>query len=151
MALFSKSKKGFTLIELVVTVAIIGILSSIVLVSMTSSRAKGRDGRRLSDINQIKSGLDLYFSSGTGYPDLSTWNSGNLSCASVDYLFIPKDPLGTDYQYETSGESFASPTCGGATVWSDYSLQFKTEQKSDLGEAGDYCLLPSGITGGSCP
>ncbi len=45
--------KGFTLVELLVVVAIIGILGSIVLVSVSGSRAKGRDAKRVEDLQGI--------------------------------------------------------------------------------------------------
>lgn len=54
-----RSPKGFTLIELLVVIAIIGILASIVLVSLTSARAKGRDARRVSDLKEISKLISL--------------------------------------------------------------------------------------------
>ena len=53
-------KRGFTLIELIVVVAIIAILSSIVSTQFSTIRSKSRDARRISDVIQIKKALSLY-------------------------------------------------------------------------------------------
>ena len=66
-----KSTRGFTLIELLVVIAIIGILASIVLVSLNSARNKGRDTRIISDVQQARTALESGFN-GAGYPDLNT-------------------------------------------------------------------------------
>ncbi|HTR18704.1 MAG TPA: prepilin-type N-terminal cleavage/methylation domain-containing protein [Candidatus Paceibacterota bacterium] len=50
---------GFTLIELLVVVAIIGLLASIILVSLTTARAKGRDARRLADLKEMANAMEL--------------------------------------------------------------------------------------------
>ncbi len=59
---------AFTLIELLVVIAVIGLLASIVLVSLTSAREKGRDARRLQDISQIVKALQLYWIDNDRYP-----------------------------------------------------------------------------------
>lgn len=56
-----KDKKGFTLIELLVVVAIIGVLASVVLVSLNSVRSKGRDATRKSDLKQLSNALELCY------------------------------------------------------------------------------------------
>lgn len=105
-------RKGFTLIELLVVIAIIGILASIVLASLDSSRKKGRDARRLSDIKQIQLALELYFDQSNAFPPAisgtagSCGQSGSNSCASL-YLtgpgyisVVPTDPSNNkDYNY----------------------------------------------------
>jgi len=68
-------RNGFTLIELLVVIAIIGLLASIVLVSLNSARTKGRDAKRAADINQIATALELYNSTNGHYP--ITYCSGN--------------------------------------------------------------------------
>ncbi|MDB5224519.1 MAG: gspG [Candidatus Adlerbacteria bacterium] len=53
------AKAGFTLIELLVVIAIIGILASIVLVSLNSARMKGRDARRVSELQEMFKAVTL--------------------------------------------------------------------------------------------
>lgn len=65
---FTRRQAGFTLIELLVVIAIIGILASIIMVSLGSSRAKGRDARRISDIKNIQLSLEEYYNDKLQYP-----------------------------------------------------------------------------------
>ncbi len=71
-----KYTRGFTLIELLVVIAIIGILASVVLVSLNSARSKGKDARIISDVQQIRTALESGYN-GSGYPDL---NGANANC-----------------------------------------------------------------------
>ena len=54
-----KKQKGFTLIELLVVISIIGLLSSVVLASLTNVRRKARDAIRLNDLKQFQTALTL--------------------------------------------------------------------------------------------
>lgn len=149
----SKNGEGFTLIELLVVVAIIGLLSSIISAAVSASRLKSRDARRLTDAQQMKTGLDLYYNLGGGYPSESAWttsqNTGNpLVCVNQDTLRVPQDQLAVGdpsfaYVYTQGGSNFAA--CGG-TVYSNFKVQFKTEGNTSLGPAGTYYLSPLGIS-----
>ncbi len=50
---------GFTLIELLVVIAIIGLLATMAMISLTTSAAKARDAKRLSDVRNISKILSL--------------------------------------------------------------------------------------------
>jgi len=95
----NKHKRGFTLIELLVVVAILGLLATIVAVSLTSARARARDSRRVSDLRQLELALELYYAANQEYPDASSTSLGEL--VTDGYLNMnrfPVDPT-TDNPY----------------------------------------------------
>jgi prepilin-type N-terminal cleavage/methylation domain-containing protein len=81
-----KNNKGFTLIEMLVVIAIIGLLSSVVLVALGPSRNKAKDARIISDVNQVQALMEASFTNGSyGTPDIATLsndvkaNNGNTA------------------------------------------------------------------------
>ena len=68
----SRMQNGFTILELLVVIAIIGILSAIVLVSMSDSKMKGRDASRKAQLQEVLKGLELFYTDGGMYPDDGT-------------------------------------------------------------------------------
>jgi prepilin-type N-terminal cleavage/methylation domain-containing protein len=97
--LAGKFKKGFTLVELLVVIAIIGILSSVVVVSLNSARSKARDTKRVADISNLRIALETYNNANSQYPQtLSVLKTGGyISDAPAD----PQD--GTAYSYAALG------------------------------------------------
>lgn len=71
--IIKKNKKGFTLIELLVVVAIIGLLSSIVLASLSAARSKARDSKRIGEMKTIEKALYLYALNNNGNIPKSTF------------------------------------------------------------------------------
>ncbi len=64
----SRAPRAFTLIELLVVIAIIGLLSSVVLASLNTARAKARDAKRFSDLEQVRTALEMYYADHGAYP-----------------------------------------------------------------------------------
>lgn len=121
------------MIELLVVVAIIGLLASIITTSLTSTRVRSRDTRRVSDLKQIKSGMDLYFATGNGYPDTATWNANIgklLRCDTTDIMTVPNDPISPAYNYTYTAGGTSAAGCGGTTVRGAYTLNFYIESKT---------------------
>ncbi len=99
---YKNKQKGFTLIELLVVIAIIGLLSTLAVVSLNNARQKARDARRVSDVKQIQTALELFYNDALGYPDETT--AGQEMTANTDLLYgtvtymtaIPADPDADD-------------------------------------------------------
>ncbi|MFH1226189.1 MAG: prepilin-type N-terminal cleavage/methylation domain-containing protein [bacterium] len=66
------NKKGFTLVELLVVIAIIGLLATLAIVALNSARMKARDAKRVGDVKQIQTALELYFNDNGSYPSAAT-------------------------------------------------------------------------------
>ena len=146
--IFSKNK-GFTLIELLVVIAIIGLIASVVLVSMKDVRAKARDARRKQEISQIMKALELYYFDYGQYPASggaispnggwsnsgdSSWNT--LTTALKTYIILPKDPINDTTGWAGSGKynyDYYSLGYGCSQQW--YMIVYKLE-KPDITSPG---------------
>ncbi|HYC80066.1 MAG TPA: prepilin-type N-terminal cleavage/methylation domain-containing protein [Candidatus Binatia bacterium] len=142
----NKKVIGFTLIELLVVVAVIGMLLSVIMVNFGNARIRSRDSKRLTDIKQVKSGLDLYHIHAAGYPDDSTWNSGALICGNTHVMDVPRDPLLFSFYLYTTQSQVANTGCNGSILWKEYQVEFTTEATTELGPPGTYYLTTKGLT-----
>jgi len=109
---YKKSKRGFTLIELLVVIAIIGILATIVLVSLNSARQKARDTRRIGDLRQVALALEMYYDDNSAYPSVTgctaaTWDTMATAVEGGGYMTqVPDDPGTNDYMYGGDGTDY---------------------------------------------
>lgn len=114
--MFYKKSKGFTLIELLVVIAIIGILATIVLVSLNSARQKARDVRRIGDLRQIVLALEMYYDDNAAYPSVTgctaaNWTTMSTAIEGGGYVTkVPTDPVNSGnnvYMYGGDGVDYA--------------------------------------------
>jgi type II secretion system protein G len=75
----TKLMRGFTLIELLVVISIIGMLASVVLVSLQGAKTKAREIKFLAEIQEFKKSLELYRLDNGRYPRLSGWYNGTAA------------------------------------------------------------------------
>lgn len=91
--------QGFTLVEMLVVISIMGILYLIVFGSVSDSKARGRDTKRIADIGVIQLALERYYDEFKKYPeDLDTNDDGFFD---EDTSVPIKDTLGNAYKYNT--------------------------------------------------
>jgi prepilin-type N-terminal cleavage/methylation domain-containing protein len=156
-------RKGFTLIEILIVVAIIAILASVVLVGLGPTQQAGRDARRISDLSEVQNGLELYYNECGYYPgtaqasapcgafsQISTWTalaSSLEGTTGIGVTNVPNDPsAGHTYQYGTdsAGDTYvleATLENAGNSVFTGYnapSISGITGITSCSG-TGDYC------------
>lgn len=77
-------KKGFTLAEVLVTIAIIAIMAAVLLPALNSQLSKGDTSRIASDLTNLQSGVQAFFSDVRQYPDSTAQLIGGLSASSTD-------------------------------------------------------------------
>lgn len=99
-------KQGFTLMEILIVIAMLGILATIIFGSYLSSLKKGRDSRRKQDLEQVSRALELYYSEQGRYPEESEVIFGqkldnpNSDDGDIFYMKqLPLDPM-SNYQYD---------------------------------------------------
>lgn len=134
-----KKADGFTLIELLIVISIIGLLAGLSLFALRGTRESARDARRKSDLEAIRSALEIYKADCNRYPGSIAFG-GNLvgdgtNCPATNVYIesVPDDILsGRNYSYTPSGAPPATYTLCAA-------LEDETTAVSGCGSCGETC------------
>ncbi len=127
----SIKQKGFTIVELLIVIVVIGILATLVIVTFSGIQQKGRNSQRQTDVNTLATYVSAYYTDKGYYPtmqDLNTagWRTTNAKGLDPEAL---KDPRGAaqtlvgatapnSYVYVASSSDLAV-TCSNTTASSD--------------------------------
>lgn len=155
--------KGFTMIELLVVVSIIGLLAALALVSFTASQRQARDSARKSDLRQYSTALEGFGNKNNGlYPAYAVASGAQASlssglCGDLGLETCPEDPKNSNdtsvyYRYQSDGA-----TADGSATATDYVLWSALENSTDYwvvcsnGQVGARPQSGFGVSGGTCP
>lgn len=140
-------RRGFTLIELLVSISILAILFALSAAAFQGSKQSARDSTRRSNLEQIRSGLEIYRTDCDNYPAATyttNWpaqingDGSTSACATSNtYLVPPADPISVKYYYRyfSDGTTYelcaylengsGTEVCGGLTVCGDANCNYK--------------------------
>ncbi len=140
--------QGFTLLEIMIVIVILGILAALISGNFITSLMKGRDARRKEDLNQIQKALEMYYEDKKAYPtpaavpnalpygsSLSDPVSGKVYMENV-----PNDPGGT------TSNSYGYTTDSGGTYYKLYACLENNQQVLPYKSASSTITCPTSCT-----
>jgi general secretion pathway protein G len=114
-----KQQDGFTLIEIMVVIAIIGLLATLVVQSLRGATDRAKRTKAMADIAELKTALDRYYIDNGSYPStdqgltaLVTPPNPNGPPADGYVRRIPADPWGNQYVYQSDGNNYSLKSLG---------------------------------------
>jgi general secretion pathway protein G len=144
-----KKQGGFTLLELLIVIVIIGILAVLIIPNLASGPARARDAQRKSDLRNIKTALETYYNDNNSYPvsvggasctpAVCLGGSGGvLTSGNTPYMkTVPDDPkAGQHYTYSPTPASCSAGACTSYTL----TATLENTNDSQAGPGGVYTV-----------
>lgn len=138
---FKRNESGFTIVELLIVIVVIGILAALVLNTFSGIQERARDTERRTDINSLATQLEVYYADNGGYPDGATVgftvDTTNLPGLDAEALNDPNGNalnVGSDPDSATDNQYHYNPTSCTAGLCTTFELGSPLEQSG----AGTY-------------
>lgn len=136
-----RTKNGFTLIELMLAIAIIGLIASIAMIGQRGAQAKRRDVTRAANVGELQKALTLLAAQAQAYPVYSGCITGAdpVTTAIRAFALVGGEVKLADPTYSSDPTRcyFYSSATGSV-----YTLRYTLESNSSAGEAGDHLVQP---------
>ena len=145
------NKKGFTLIEMLVVVAVISILSGLTLTGIGGFTSRARDTRRIGDVRNIQNYVETYFSRCGHYPGDGTCDPAAAPSNWADFqdiiddavsLKVPQDPV-ANRTYFYGHEPTRLQYIIGAQLENDHN---SLDEAGEVDDTSGFTLVPSGAS-----
>ena len=145
MISLKRKQSGFTIVELLIVIVVIGILAALVLTTFSGVQRKARNTERQTDIKAIHGQLEAYFAQNNSYPALAQLNDSSWRASTVmksldgEALKDPKgsaqtvaaDATATSYGYNVTTDADGACTTA-ANDCTKYTLTAKQEGSTDF-------------------
>ncbi len=148
MSIKKTNQKGFTLIELLVVIAIIGVLSTLSVVALNNARQKARDAKRVADVKQVQTALELYYNDVGLYPPNGAADPGDSIenvTSSITYMVTVPDNPEPWTDGECSGTDAANYTYTSDNSGASYTITYCIAAPTGGLLAGGHNATPAGI------
>ena len=106
MSIINK-KYGFSLIELLVVISIIGVLTAVLMINFVGARERSRDAKKIQDLTNLKNALRMYYNDNQAYPSPGASNCFNcLNTAIGSSYLVGISDIGYSYSAASDGNGF---------------------------------------------
>jgi type II secretion system protein G len=142
---YNRKQSGFTIVELLIVIVVIGILAALVITTFTGIQQKARDTERQTDIKAIYGQVEAYYAQNGKYPTLAnvndaTWRTTNMKGLDGEALKDPKGtaqtlvaaPANNSYAYAVTPAGCDNGTGGDCTT---YTLTARLESGTDFAKS----------------
>jgi uncharacterized protein (TIGR02145 family)/prepilin-type N-terminal cleavage/methylation domain-containing protein len=146
MKIKKNKKNGFTIIEILIAVFIIGLIVTLASISINKIREKGRDIKRVDNIKQIQLALEMYRRDVGSYPETLNFGEQLVNPSNSNIVYLDKIPTNLFYGGgDCPNEEYSYSLTDGK-----YEIEFCLENSQTEIESGYNCATISGISNGEC-